>query len=337
MRIIVKKSGDEIPATFRQWLEENSEAIQSWINDPAKTGDAMWKELGKTFGVERETNIDPSKLRSILEEALFLEQNGLCCYCGNLIEHSWSNDGQLWEFFYRAIEHFEAKNRAKQRTFDYANLMLCCKESQRLDKYEIGMTSRGRRVNSIEDVQELTNLTRETIVNFIKNEVLDFSNLKAGDIVYVPNPPHCDDEKSKYDGRTQPITIVNPTTDTQLIELLIFTNDGSIGYLNSDTNQNEIIENTLNVLALNCETLVVRRKEKWLNAYVNYYSENGILTAWINESVELGLSDAQLKEIITGNLELLITNKAKPDDDDLLEAFYFVEIAFLKSLFNGQV
>lgn len=337
MRLIRKRNSDQIPLLFRQWLEENAETIRNWEVDSSKSGDSLWQQLGKTFGLERETNIDPTAVKHVLETSLFWEQNGLCCYCGNLLEFAPSANGPWLDISYRAIEHFEPKKKHKNKTFEYANLILCCKESQKLDRYEIGKERRGNMINSIDDIVRLSQLPRETIVNYPPNSNLNFSQLSPGNIIHVPNPPHCDDEKSKFDAQQHSITIINPTTDAHLIELLIFSNDGSVNFLPSETSQNEIISNTLRVLALNCQTLVARRREKWLNAYINYFDDSKGIFSLLNETAQHDPDDAQLRTQINSLLEVLIIEKAQPDDDNLLEAFYFVEIAFLKSLFNAQV
>ena len=324
MRYFDKQAADSL-LIFNEWKTENEEIIQEWIENPEKTGDNLWEELGKTFSVEKETDIDPSVVRHDLETTLFEEQHGLCCYCGNAIERIRDAKNESWIYRHRAIEHFEPKNRFKNKTFDYNNLMLCCKESQRLTIFEVGRAYKGTRIQNFEDVAKYVNLPQSVIKAHPKNSDISKRQLRNDDKIYVPNPPHCDDEKSKFDNQEAHIALVNPSQDVELIEKLTFLEDGTIGYRDSETLKEEVIEHTFTVLGLNCTTLKERRKEKWLNTYVNYYGETGML---------LGIQD---KETLNNILEKLIEGKVQPDEDSLLEPFYFVEIAFLKSLFNAHL
>ena len=77
-------------------------------------------------------------------------------------------------------------------------------------------------------------------------------------------------------------------------------------------------------MALNCDTLKSRREQKYLDAYVIYFDENQGLLVGIAEQDEI-------KSI----LQKIIEGKQTPDENGLLEPFFFVEIAFLQSLQNG--
>ena len=159
-----------------------------------------------------------------METALFEEQCGLCCYCGNAITRHRHTQTHIWVYLYRAIEHFEAKNKRafKPKTFDIENLMLCCKESQKLRFYEVGRTNNGVQIRGFENVATLVGLPLSTIKTYHKNKEISERPLRNGDKIYVPYPPHCDDEKSKYDSRATHTTIINPTRDSALIEKLVF-------------------------------------------------------------------------------------------------------------------
>lgn len=338
MRYFKKQLSPEHILIFNQWKDENNDKIQEWIANTGKTGDNLWGELGKTFSVERDTEINPKTLRNLLETALYEEQNGLCCYCGNSITRIKNEELNIWEYRHRAIEHFEPKNRPefKEKTFHYSNLMLCCKESQRLKAYEVGRTTNGKVIQSFEDVAVLTNLPVSTIREHPKNKTLMERGLPNDDTIYVPNPPHCDDEKSKFDNKLLHTVIINPSKDEERINRLIFSENGEIDYLDSETSKDEVIDNTFHVLALNCKTLTERRQEKWLNAYINY--NDVILPYWITEVAEIGVEEEnQAKAIITDNINKLIVGKSVPNDELLLEPFYFVEVAFLKNLFNAHL
>lgn len=336
MRYFEKQLDSAQLTIFNQWKAENSEKIQEWMGNGDKTGDNLWGELGKTFGEEKETEIEPKILKNALEKALFEEQSGLCCYCGNAIERNKDRETGNWVYRHKAIEHFEPKNKFKAKTFDTENLMLCCKESQKLKFYEVGRINDGVLIRGFENVAILTGLSISTIKAYDKNSEISQRSLRNGDKIYVPNPPHCDDEKSKYDSQTAHTTIINPTKDRELIEKLIFLENGRIDYVNRETETDKVIENTFKVLKLNCDTLIERRQEKWLNAYINY--NDVILPYWIEGIGEMGLEDeTAAKSILTNNVNKLIEGKAIPSEDGLLEPFYFVEIAFLQSLSNAKL
>lgn len=334
MRYIQKQINSDLLTLFEQWKTENQAAIDAWVSDASKTGDHLWEELGKTFGEARQTNIDPKTLRNLLETALFNEQGGLCCYCGNIIERSKAIQNNIWDYKYRTIEHFEPKSKYKEKTFDYENLMLSCKESQKLSIYEVGKTYQGVLIKNFCDVSKITQIPISTLKSYPKNKALNHDKLSKGDKIQVPNPPHCDDEKSKYDNKNNAITIIKPTKDEQLIEQLTFLDNGTISYANRENEQNEVIENTIKVLALNCATLVERRQEKWLNCYINY--NDFIFRHWLDDFAAMTENDESSISVLKDSINKLIAGKAMPDETGQLEAFYFVEVAFLKSLFNAR-
>jgi uncharacterized protein (TIGR02646 family) len=288
--------------------------------------------LGKTFGTERETDIGAEAVRDGLETALFEEQHGLCCYCGNAIERNWNAAKSAWTYRHKAIEHFEAKNKHKEKTFDYDNLLLCCKESQKLRYYEYGRVVNEIRIQGFDEVAQLSGLPVSTIRDYDKNRNIGKPKWMGGDKIYVPNPPHCDDEKSKYDSKPEECPIIHPAKDKTLIEKLIFTADGHIDYRHRETDLEPVIEKTFEVLALNCRTLVDRRREKWNNAKINYTEH--LLPNWLREMDDLADQDDP-RSLLTDNIRRLMEGKAKPNGEGLLEPFCFVEIAFLESLFNG--
>jgi uncharacterized protein (TIGR02646 family) len=318
-----KKQG--VPLLFQRWRTENDAAIQSWVNNTSKTGGDLWEQLGKTFDIERITDINPNDVRHDLEDALFAEQNGLCCYCGNQLLRKWNFNDKIWEYHLHAIEHFEPKNIFKNKTFDYDNLMLCCKESQRLIPYEIGKIQSGKLIASFEDVAKITDISIEKIKIHPRNQALLNKKLAVGDKIFYPNPPHCDDAKSKYDSKKPQITIINPSKNEDLIEKLQFSNNGMI----ENPYKELVIKDTFKVLALNCDTLIDRRKAVWSNAELNYLLIEEAL-------LESGADEFTLKSLISNQLPKLIVGKSTPDEDGLLESFYFVEVAFLQSLFNGK-
>lgn len=121
-----QKNRTNAPAIFQEWLQENAASIEAWVKDPSKKGGDLWEQFGKTFGIDIENACIKDKetfdmLKAALEDTLLKEQNGLCCYCGDSID-----------IRYKSIEHFLPKGYHKTLTFDFENLMLCCKESKKL-------------------------------------------------------------------------------------------------------------------------------------------------------------------------------------------------------------
>ncbi len=335
MRYIEKRAA---PTLFDDWKKENEIALQKWIENNDKTGDDLWMQLGQTFGVERITHFNAKEIRHQLEKTLYQEQVGLCCYCGNEIKRQWDTKSNCWIYLHRAIEHFNPKNKFKNATFDYQNLLFSCKESQSLRCYEIGKKYNGILVKGFETVAELTSLSITLIKSYEKNAIIAESILKTGDKIFVPNPAHCDDEKSKYDAKINQERIINPTNieEKKRIEALLFSENGSITYNEQNLNDEDkkIIDNTFKVLGLNCTTLVDRRKEKW---YFATRVLNDILEEWYEEFEQQEIYDERKqKEIMSKKIQKLIQEKAKPNVEGVIEPFYFVEIAYLRTLFPKE-
>jgi len=329
MRYIEKQTEPEI---FANWKLENKTVIQKWVTDSDKTGDHLWAELGKTFGEEKETEINEKEVRNRLLDHLYHEQHGLCCYCGDRIKRLKTDNSSTWEYRHYAIEHFLPKSKHKHKTFEYQNLMLCCKESQKLGYYEVGRTYHNIQINDFHSIAQITYLHVSAIRTYSKNKDLTFP-LKKGAKIYVPNPPHCDDEKSKYDKKEEHTEIICPTNDKDKIDSILFYENGKIGYID---NENGLLKNTIKVLNLNCDTLTERRQEKWLNAYISYYDERiGILQNWLSEFIMQELDDSTIRTLLYARIRKLIQGKETPQNHEL-EPFYFVEVAFLNSLFNGK-
>lgn len=311
-----KKLEEDQPQVFLDWKNENIEAINEWIGDNSKKASTIWDELGQTFNVERYTDINSIAVRNSLLNSLYSEQHGLCCYCGNTIKRELDDNGD-WIYKEYAIEHFKAKNRNRTLLFDYHNLMLCCKESSKCVKFDFGRNG----INSFEDVAVLTSIDVEIIKNFKSNRGLARKEqLELRDIIKIPNPEHCDDSKSKFDSQETETIIINPTADDDIpkINKLTYLNDGEMICKNTTDAEKVIINNSIEVLSLNCDTLKDNRKKKYKAALDNF-----------NVIIETLNDDA---EIIRFSLNKLIDGKSTPDEDGLLEPFYFVEIDFLKSI-----
>jgi len=304
------------PQVFLEWKNENIEAINEWIGDDSKKASSIWDELGQTFNIERETRIESVKVRNNLLDSLFSEQGGLCCYCGNTVKREVDDNGD-WIYRGYAIEHFKAKNRNRTLLFDFYNLMLCCKDSTKCVKFDVGR----RDVKSFEDVAALTGLDVKIIKNFKSNRILARKlNLEVGDKIRIPNPSHCDDSKSEFDSKENETIIISPTSlnDIARIEKLTYLIDGEMVYNNTSDAEKVIIDDTIKVLSLNCDTLKDYRKNKYKAASDNLYT--------IIQTLD------QDADIIRFFINKLIDGKSKPNDDGLLEPFYFVEIDFLKSI-----
>lgn len=211
--------------------------------------------------------------------------------------------------------------------------MLCCKESQRLIPYEVGKIQSGQLIENFGDVAKIIAISVEKIRNHPHNKLILNKKLSKGDKIYYPNPPHCDDAKSKFDKNKVQTVIINPAKNEDLVQKLQFSDNGMI----ENPYKNAVINDTFKVLALNCATLLERRMEKWLYAYINCHDENvGYWGTWMEEFTQMEASDEMIKSLITNRLHKLIIGKSTPDENGLLESFYFVEVAFLQSLFNGK-
>lgn len=246
MRYYSKKTREQQPRLFHRWKEENRMAIEEWRQNDQKTAAAMWDQLGKTFSEERDTDIDPLEFKRQLQTAFFEEQHGLCCYCGDKIERNFNEIIGFWQYSDCSIEHFLAKAQRKDQVFEYDNLLLCCKESRKIAQYEVGrVTQDGFRIIDFQSVALRTGLPESKLKSYDKNRALLNRPLQMGDRIYVPRPPHCDDNKSIFDARPEGRTIINPTQDQELINMLLFLPNGSIDYVGRQENRNEVIENTL--------------------------------------------------------------------------------------------
>lgn len=315
MRYFIKRKKNDRPEAFMTWLEENQKMVHDWVDNPTKTGDNIWSELGKTFGKETDgAAVDPNLVKNELKEALFKEQNGLCCYCGNAITAKKQENS--WQLKDCSIEHFMPKNKFKELTFIYENLMLCCKINSG-NFYEVKKTPRDKPVNNFKDVARLRDLAEDKIKQ--RNKNLDEGQLKPGDKIYFPNPPHCDDSKSTFDKKPNHTPIINPTKDKDLVEKFTFDRTGSINFQTDNKEDEKLLSTTISVLSLDCETLVNKRKRVWKEASV-------ILDDFIKTT-----PDKELKNMLSS----LISKKAKPDEEGLLEAFFFVEIFYYKLAFNA--
>lgn len=300
--IKIDKNPNE-PAKFKAWRVHYQADITAWCNDSKKKASVLWDNLGQTFGHQVDEPIPSQAIKADLESALCKEQHGLCCYCGEKLE-----DGK------QSIEHFLPKNKNKHLTFDYTNLMLCCKPHS-FTSYVVGEQYDQTIIkieNAWEDVAALTSVDVEWIKGDKRNkELIGKTALKKGDKIYVPNPPHCDSSKSKNDSKAVPDTIINPTQDSANIALFRFGDKGEIKYPASS----KLHEDTVNVLNLNCEKLKQARRKAWENAAEFYAGWEGI------ES----MAKEDLREFITQLRDNCVQSDTK-------ESFPFVYTAFYNNL-----
>jgi 5-methylcytosine-specific restriction endonuclease McrA len=312
MKLIEKKPRYSWPSIFRDWLEENKTFIDN-LPDSQENGNFLWEELGKTLSGGIDTTIDPTQLKNELQGSLYEEQGGICCYCGDRL-------GQ-----YQSIEHFEPKSRRIELIFNYDNLLLCCKESRKSKKYIVGDTYNGILIESFANVAEICEIPEEKIRQYKSNRNLR-EPLQNRDRIHVPHPPHCDDEKSKYDDpkRQGQRVIINPTTDRKLINLLQFNSDGDISIdKNANEEQTKLIEDTRQVLGLDVETLKERRRLAWKDAE-NEYSDS------LAELNTASLRSEQLRLIIQG----LAEQANMRNEQGLFAKFCFVKAAYLRAIIN---
>ena len=64
----------------------------------------------------------PEELKTVLREQLSQEQNGLCCYCCQIIDDKTTH-----------IEHLQCRQDYPQKCFDYENLLLSCSTRKQCD------------------------------------------------------------------------------------------------------------------------------------------------------------------------------------------------------------
>lgn len=295
--IKIDKNPNE-PAKFKAWRVQYQADITAWCNDSKKKASVLWDNLGQTFGHQVDNPISPQDIKADLESALYKEQHGLCCYCGIKLK---ANE--------QSIEHFLPKNKNKHLTFDYTNLMLCCKPHS-FTSYVVGEWYDQIIIkieNAWEDVAALTSVDVEWIKGDKRNkEHIGKTALKKGDKIYVPNPPHCDSSKSKNDSKAVPDTIINPTQDSTDIALFRFDKDGEIKYparfkLHKDTIK--LHKDTIRVLDLNCEKLKQARRKAWENAAdilddlkkiakKENVDERTLIRTWKNSYASLNRSEA---------------------------------------------
>lgn len=313
------------PSIFEQWKDENRTAIDAWINDPEKTGGMLWEQLGKTFGNERSTSISVDDVKMALLNAFYNEQHGLCCYCGNKIERTSNANGRI-NYLQCSIEHWmpKGKNEGKELTFEYTNLFLCCKESGH-NTSEKKVYIFDNQLRTFSDIAKLTGIAEEII-----KEQNPGVEEKLGNRVKILSSIHCDDAKSKNDSKQTPLPIINPTKHKKLIALFKYHPNGQVYHKASeDSTENELLTNTIfYVLLLNSWVLVERRKDKWKIAQEAF-------ELWVQS--EIGGNLEEWETVLQQYITQLISEKSIPDSDtNELDAFYFVEIAFLENLLTGN-
>jgi hypothetical protein len=327
MILISKKPTDARPEIYRDWLAENQTEIVQ-VNSDRRSPHALWELLGKTLA-ERETTIDPVLLRYELQLALYEEQHGICCYCGDRLRREWDANKKQWVFENQSIEHFLAKNQHKELVFEYDNLMLCCKNSIGFSKIRVSDKYNKIVVKGWDEVASLSEIPFEKIIDYRPNRHLKAKNeLKSGDVIHIPNPTHCDDEKSKHDAKPN-LTIINPTKDGHLIEKLTHDAEGNIGMTNANEAEIKIIEKTFEVLGLVFEKLTEKRKGIWGK------TDKGEFEKKYAESFEAINTANVPNEKRKAVVRKLIDKVLEPDDSDgLLAPFCFVEHARLKHEFS---
>ncbi len=327
MILIRKRQDNALPETYQDWLSENQTALSELSTDP-RTTHTLWEMLGKKLTGEQETLINPIDVRYALQCSLYEEQGGICCYCGQRLRRDWNKNDEKWIFANQSIEHFKSKSQYKTLMFHYENLMLCCKNSSGFSKIRIGDKYKGAIVKHWDDVALASEIPAEKIMNYRPNQHLKKNNeLRNGHVIHIPNPTHCDDEKSKYD-RKPDLIIINPTQDTHLIEKMTYNSGGGIDIFNANADEESIIQTTIKVLALRIDKLTDKRKDVWRKTDKKVFEEKYADSfAALNNA---NISNEKRREVTKKLIEKIL----EPDDSDgLLSPFCFVEYASLKSQF----
>jgi len=246
------------------------------------------------------------------------------------LRRDWDDDNKIWNFSNQSIEHFKGKSQHKDLMFKYENLMLCCKNSSGFSKVRVSDKLEKIVVKGWEDVASISGIPFEKIIDHRPNQHLKKKNkLENGDVIHIPNPTHCDDEKSKFDSKPD-LVIINPALDAHLIEKLVHNSDGNIDLFNASEEEEAIIQKTIKVLALRIDKLIEKRQRVWgktdRTAFEKKYADS---FEAINDAA---ISKEKRNEV----MRKLIGKILEPDDSDgLLAPFCFVEYASLKSQFSS--
>jgi uncharacterized protein (TIGR02646 family) len=296
------------PESLANWLIEYKDTLEKRYDSkrPIKN---IWQELGTPLDVTDLADTEQLEaiqrtdlINSELDASLLREQGYICCYCGKRIPEK------------KIVrEHFEDKKHHRRLVFQYSNLFAAC-EGGKEEPFSIGQSVKLQNgeiieIKGFEDVitvlnQSLENITIEDIKNHSENEKKE---LKKGDKIYYPNPPHCDSSK----GDKQDI-IINPTI--QIGCEYWFTYKSRLG-----TTQIEVIPQgknqalvlkTIDLLKLNVDTLAN-------NKHRNYALKKGqerisVLADTINAIEDYDIKTAVVQDYIENEVYIKIDNKLDP-------------------------
>ena len=182
MRYINKN--DNEPEAFKQWKIQMADVLEKLYRNKKVASQRIWRLL------DRQNRLfNKKKLRAHLIE----EQGHLCCYCGRRVSLR-SN--------HTVIDHLLPKSKYKEKTYDYANLLLSCMGGSR---HIIHFLQNGESLESVaQDYGIRPEALKQINVSEHQVEVLeesyDLSNLKEGDRLIVilkanGTRQHCDAKK----------------------------------------------------------------------------------------------------------------------------------------------
>lgn len=288
MRFIDKTKTTE-PNSFKAWKNTHAEAIEVKVADPTATGDNIWEMLND---------------KNDLKTQLVKDQYGICCYCGVRI----SNDSNT------IIEHFRAKSRHKNLTFNYHNLGASCMGGSKMIIHRVQADETIENIAnqyavSIEHLEQVyvdTDFTKEKFA-----QEYDLENLQIGDrlIIFrklIGAQQHCDCKKGD-----QIIDIL--PTQPDCANYFSYDQNGLIR-----TDPNHANYSTVTHLGLNNNPYLVQNRKKEVD------EGERILGLILNQTPNR-----------TTRLQLLRTAKRKImsiDENGNLRPYCFVRLSILNSL-----
>ncbi len=199
----IDKSGPESligKAILEEWVATNAATIQN-LSLQGKTSD-LWNTFDKR----------------LIKEYLYIEQNGLCCYCGRLLVN---------QVHHIVMEHFKLKSLDQQNQypnmFSYDNLMLSC-HGNKHHVYEVQNGDTWQSI-SLKPECRFTGNKLDELRKWNPDNTLRQENgePKVGELLIVgantngKDTLHCDNFRGKL-----PLNI-NPTQDVNCIDRFIYT------------------------------------------------------------------------------------------------------------------
>jgi uncharacterized protein (TIGR02646 family) len=299
----------------RRKLDDNAFSI--WFEKHK----SRFKEIeGKKFE-EVSTNINADiawqlifefgdNLKNKIREALFEEQEKICCYCIQQIELDKT-----------AIEHFLAKSVKLDNVFEnmynYYNLLLSCDgnggESELKNIYQIFKKGNESWDNVVNNLRERHENEGDFVINVNLLKTMNPNQADnerpKGQLIYRYQPNHCDSyKKDKTD------EIINPTLG-ECWDRFNYNKNGIV-----KGNDRDAVK-TIAVLNLNAKILVEKRAKKWEEFESIFFTEDLNVSEYLDNKNLFGL-----KTYIEKELEKEVKGISYP--------FCTVKRAFLKQEFE---